>query len=79
MTNAITKKTIKLSFEFDDYVAKHPKILDKIPKGAELIITSADDKKLTEANLTIADSSRRRKFVAAHKTGNRWRIQAIKK
>lgn len=36
--NEIVRKNIELHAEWMRYVFEHPKVLDKIPKGAELII-----------------------------------------
>jgi len=74
MTQTLIRRNIKLSHEFDSYVACHPRLLDRIPNKAEVVITSAKDKKLSEANLNIIRNARTGRFVVAHKKDGRWSI-----
>lgn len=79
MSKKLVQKNIRLSFEFDRYVFSHPKVLKTLPPRHTIILTSANDKKLSEANRVVARSSRTGRFVEAHKTGKSWRIQSVKK
>lgn len=79
MTKTTIQKNIKLSMDFDTYVSKHPRVLNTIPSGAHIIITSSHDKALSEANRSIAHGSRSGKFVEAHKADGSWRIRAFQK
>ena len=78
MTKQLIQKNIKLSLEFDSYVVDNPRILRFIPAGTNIIITSAVDKKLSDANLTIARESKSEKFMEAHKSGKGWKIRKVK-
>jgi hypothetical protein len=77
MSKELIQKNIRLSHEFDQYVARHPNAYRRIPKGAHIVITSVDDKKLSEANYAIAQSRRGRKLIEAHKTRKGWQIKAF--
>lgn len=79
MTKALIQKNIKLSLEFDHYVARNPDALKAVPRGADIVITSSRDKKLSDSNLAIARNSRSGRFVVAHKAGNHWTIKAVEK
>ncbi len=63
--------------DFDTYVSKHPRVLNSIPSGAHIIITSRSDKSLSEANRSIARGSRSGKFVEAHKSDGKWSIKPV--
>ena len=78
MTKALIQKNIKLSLDFDTYVSRNPGVLNSVPKGSNIVITSWKDRKLSEANLKIVRSSRSGKFVVAHKAKNRWTIKKAK-
>lgn len=65
--------------DFDTYISKHPRVLNTIPSGAHIIITSSNDKALSEENRSIARGSRSGKFVEAHKTDGSWRIVTLRK
>lgn len=75
MTNALIKKNIKLSGDFDAYVANNPRELKSLSKGAYVVLTSSSDKKLSEANLSVARNSKSGKFIVAHKSDGRWHIK----
>ncbi len=77
MTKVLIQKNIKLSLEFDTYVARNPSVLDSVSRGINVIIISPSDKKLSDANRSIARNSRTGKFVEARKTGKSWKIYPI--
>lgn len=79
MTRDLIKKHIKLSFEFDNYVVKHPTVFRSIPSGAHIFITSSANKQLSEANLELAHNSRARNRFVAHKTGRTWNVKRLNK
>ena len=78
MTKQLIQRNINLSLEFDTYVAGHPHALNAVPSGADIVLTSEMDEKLSEANLSIVRNSRTGKFVEARKVGRTWKIRKIK-
>ena len=79
MEKKLIQKNIKLSGEFDEYVSRHPKISERIPSRAYIVITSSRDASLSAANTVIARNSRSSNFVEAHKSDGRWCIRAFEK
>lgn len=79
MTTNLIKKNIKLSNEFDEFVAGNQSASKKIPNGAHIVITSSRDAALSAANTDIARNSRGGIFVEAHKSDGRWQIKAFQK
>ena len=75
MTTTLIRKNLKLAHEFDTYVARSSRALKSLSGGVHVVMTTSSDKKLSEANLSIARSSRAGKFVVAHKSGKRWTIR----
>ena len=68
------KKNIKLSLEFDRYLAKNPATFEKIPNNACLVLTVDGDDAFNQeskAMVRIA-KSQRQKCVEARKEGERW-------
>ena len=49
----IVKRNLDLHAEWMKYVFEHPDVLDRIPKGAVLVILPDDDKELYEENYKI--------------------------
>ena len=49
----IVKRNLDLHAEWMKYVFEHPDVLDRIPKGAVLVILPEDDKELYEENYKI--------------------------
>jgi len=56
----MVKKNLDLHAEFMRYAFQNPDVLDKIPKGAQLVILPEDDKELYEENLKILDDLKSR-------------------
>ena len=79
MTKTLIQKNIKLSSEFDDYISGNTSAFRRIPKGAHIIITSANDEDTSQANILMACHSRSRKLVEAHKADGKWQIRAFRK
>lgn len=77
MSKKIAHKSIKLALKFDDFVSRNPRSLRAVPRGAEIIITTASDKKLSEENLSRARDSRTGMFVRAHQASGTWRISRL--
>ena len=77
MSKKEIQKNLKLSLEFDTYVARHPHVLKSFPRGVHIVITSSSDKKLSEANRAVARSSRSGKFVEAFKSDSHWTLRTI--
>jgi hypothetical protein len=77
MSEAFIKKNVKLSLEFDDYLARHPKLLSEIPNGAYIVITLRDDKKFNADSISLVRDKRRKRIVEAHKSGSAWTIRPL--
>jgi hypothetical protein len=78
MTDSYIKKNIRLSLEFDNYIARHPSLYDKIPHGAYIVITVKGDDKFNEDSVSIVRGRRVKNAVEAHKTDSRWTIKPLK-
>lgn len=79
MSNNFVEKNIKLSLEFDKYLAKNPRAYNKIPRGACIVITQKGDKTFNRASMTIAKSAReeKQKCIEARKEGTKWILQPL--
>jgi len=77
MADAFIKKNVKLSLEFDSYLAKHPKLFEDIPSGAYIIITVRGDAKFNKDSLSTIRDAERKKVVEAHKSSNRWSLRPL--
>jgi len=67
----IIKKNLDLHAEWMKYVFENPDVLDKIPKGAILVILPEDDKELYEENYRVLEENKKRgvpSFVIKMKT-----------
>ncbi len=56
----IIKKNLDLHAEWMKYVFENPDVLDKIPKGAVLVILPEDDKELYEENYKILEENKKK-------------------
>ena len=54
----VINKNLNLHAEWMRYVFENPDILDRIPKGAVLVILPEDDPELYEENSRVIDRSR---------------------
>jgi len=52
------KKNLDLHADWMRYVFDHPDVLDRIPKGAVLVILPEDDPQLSAENTKIIEASR---------------------
>lgn len=77
MSKQQIQKNIKLSLDFDTYISKHPKVLNRVPSGARIVFVSSGDRKFSESNLEIARNSRTGGFVVASKKGSDWKIESF--
>jgi len=77
MSEAFIKKNVKLSLEFDEYLAKHPKMFEDIPNGAYIVITINGDKKFNRDSISIVRDMRRKKLIEAHKSSNQWSLRTL--
>lgn len=77
MSEAFIKKNVKLSLEFDEYLAKHPVLFEKIPNGAYIVITVNGDNKFNEDSLSIVKNMKRKKLIEAHKTTSSWSLRPL--
>jgi hypothetical protein len=77
MSEAFIKKNVKLSLEFDEYLARHPALFNEIPNGAYIVITVNDDQKFNEDSISIVKGMKRKKLVEAHKSSSRWSLRPL--
>lgn len=54
----IIKKNLDLHGEWMKYVFEHPEVLDKIPKGAVLVILPEDDEALYDENYKVLEENK---------------------
>jgi len=54
----IIKKNLDLHAEWMKYVFENPEVLDRIPKGAVLVILPEDDNELYEENYKILEENK---------------------
>ncbi|HEU4914698.1 MAG TPA: DUF5647 family protein [Candidatus Saccharimonadales bacterium] len=78
MSEAFIKKNVKLSLEFDDYLAKHPALYKEIPNGAYIVITLSDDKNFNAESVSLIKDRRRKQVVEAHKAGASWSLRPLR-
>ncbi len=67
----VIKKNLDLHAEWMKYIFENPGVLDKIPKGAVLVILPEDDRELYEENYKILNESKNKGipvFVVTMKT-----------
>ena len=78
MTKQDIKKNVRLSLEFDDYLAQHSEIYDKIPKGAVIVVTSGTDQEFRKAS---SDWTKRypnkQTVVEARKYPTKWVLKSL--
>ncbi len=58
--NEIVKKNLDLHGEWMNYVFEHPEVLDRIPKGAVLVILPEDDEALYDENYKVLEENKMR-------------------
>ncbi len=56
----IIKKNLDLHAEWMKYIFENPDVLDRIPKGAVLVILPEDDKELYEENYKILEENKKK-------------------
>ncbi len=69
--NEIIKKNLDLHSEWMKYVFEHPEVLDRIPKGAVLVILPEDDEVLYNENYRVLEKNKTKGipvFVVTMKT-----------
>jgi hypothetical protein len=67
----IIRKNLDLHAEWMKYIFENPDVLDKIPKGAVLVILPEDDKELYEENYKVLEENKKKGipvFVVKMKT-----------
>lgn len=67
----IMRKNLDLHAEWMKYVFENPDVLDKIPKGAIVVILPEDDKELYEENYRVLEENKKKgipSFVIKMKT-----------
>jgi hypothetical protein len=77
MSEAFIKKNVKLSLEFDEYLAKHPAMFESIPNGAYIVITISGDNKFNADSISIVKNMRKKRIVEAHKAANKWSLKPL--
>ena len=56
----VMKKNLDLHAEWMKYTFENPDVLDRIPKGAVLVILPEDDKELCDENYRILEENKRK-------------------
>jgi hypothetical protein len=56
----VVKKNFDLHAEWMKYVFENPDVLDRIPRGAVLVILPEDDKELYAENYRVLEENRKR-------------------
>ncbi len=67
----IIKKNLDLHAEWMKYVFEHPDVLDRIPKGAVLVILPEDERELYDENYKVLSENKEKGipvFVVTMKT-----------
>ena len=77
MSKKFIQKNIRLSLELDRYLSKHPKLIDRIPNGAHVIITVKGDVGFNRDSRSLVEGHRSRKIVEARKEGTHWTLQPL--
>jgi 5,10-methenyltetrahydromethanopterin hydrogenase len=77
MSEAFIKKNVKLSLEFDSYLANHPALFKAIPNGAYIVITTNGDKQFNADSVSIIKNIKNKKIIEAHKSSNRWSLRPM--
>lgn len=77
MSDAFIKKNVRLSLEFDSYLAKHPSLFDQIPNGAYIVITVSGDNKFNADSLSTVKDRRHKKIVEARKLRAGWSLREL--
>ena len=67
----IVRKNLDLHAEWMKYVFEHPEVLDRMPKGAILVILPEDDKEIYDENYKVLKENKEKGipvFVVTMKT-----------
>lgn len=56
----VIRKNLDLHAEWMKYTFENPNVLDRIPKGAILVILPEDDKELYEENYKVLEENRKK-------------------
>ena len=60
MKDEVIKRNLDLHAEWVRYSFDNPEVLDKIPKGAVLVILPEDDKEVYEENYKVLEENKRK-------------------
>ncbi|PIP19143.1 MAG: hypothetical protein COX41_04455 [Candidatus Omnitrophica bacterium CG23_combo_of_CG06-09_8_20_14_all_41_10] len=60
MRNEVIRKNLDLHAEWMKYTFENPDVLDRIPKGAVLVILPEDDEELYEENYKVLEENRKK-------------------
>jgi hypothetical protein len=77
MTDVFINKNVKLSLEFDEYLAKHPSAYDKIPNGAFIVITLKSDPKFSRQSVSLVKKVSKKPLIEAQKSSSGWSIKPL--
>ncbi|MEK6681327.1 MAG: DUF5647 family protein [Nitrospirota bacterium] len=73
----IIKKNLDLHAEWMKYIFENPDVLDRIPKGAVLVILPEDDKELYEENYKILEENKKKGITVFVVTMKMPRLQVL--
>jgi hypothetical protein len=72
------RKNLSLSADFNAYLLRNPKVMDKLPRKASIVFEDKKDSAFSRANLNTAkESSGKEKYFVASKSGSRWSVRPL--
>ncbi len=79
MSTKFLEKNIKLSLELDRYLARNPSAVNRIPRGAYVIVTVKGDGPFNRKAKILLKKVRsgRQKYIEARKDGARWVLEPM--
>lgn len=72
------KKNLALSADFNAYILRNPKVMDKLPRKVCIVFEDKKDQIFSRANLNTAkDIANSEKCFVASKFGSRWSVRPL--
>ena len=72
------RKNLSLSADFNAYLLRNPKVMDKLPKKICIVFEDKKDGIFSRANLNTAkEASSKEKCFVASKSGSRWSLRPL--
>lgn len=79
MSNNFIEKNIKLTLEFDKYVANNPQVLKSVPSGSCVVITVKGDDVFSKNSIKVAEKTKEKdqNCIEARKEGANWILRSL--